>query len=313
MTVAPTPQVAGRSGGEPTRPKNISRRRGARIYLMIVPALIFYGVVVIYPNIAGGVYAFTDWSGQREAANFIGLGNFVELFSAPAARTALLNTIVIAVSTTVLQTVLGLALALALHSTLKSRNLLRTLFFAPALLPPVVIGVLWQYILTPGGPLNEVLESIGLGVLTQDWLGDRSIALATVIGVIIWQNAGLTMVIYLAGLQGVPSELLEAAQIDGAGRWQRLRRITVPLLMPATAIAMSLTLISSLKLFDQVFVMTGGGPGYATETLSLIMYKEAFVSGRYGYAAALAMVLAMIVFTFALLQLRGLQRYEVKA
>lgn len=280
-------------------------------YLFVVPALVVYAGVVLYPTVAGGVYAFTDWTGRRAAPTFLGLANFVELFSAPAAASALRNTLVIAVATTALQTLLGLALALALHSRLRSRNVLRTLFFAPALLPPVIIGFLWQYILTPAGPLNGALEAIGLGALTQNWLGDASIALASVIGVIIWQNAGLTMVIYLAGLQGVPPELLEAAAIDGAGWWQRLRRITVPLLIPATTIAMSLTLIGSLKLFDQVFVMTGGGPGYATETLSVVMYKEAFVSGRYGYSAAIALVLTMIVFAFALVQMRGLRRFEV--
>jgi raffinose/stachyose/melibiose transport system permease protein len=289
------------------------RHRGAVPYVLIVPALVFYAVVVLYPTIAGGVYAFTDWTGRRAAPEFIGFSNFVELLSAPAARSALQNTLVIAVSTTVIQTLLGLALALALHTALASRNLLRTLFFAPALLPPVIIGFLWQYILTPAGPLNDALEVAGLGFLAQNWLGDPSVALASVIGVIIWQNAGLTMVIYLAGLQGVPPELLEAASIDGAGRWHRLRHVTIPLLIPATTIAMSLTLIGSLKLFDQVYVMTGGGPGYATETLSVVMYKEAFVSGRYGYAAAIALVLTMIVFAFALLQMRALRRYEVAA
>lgn len=287
------------------------RRRGAVPYLLIVPAMIFYAVVVLYPTVAGGVYAFTDWTGTRASPAFIGLSNFSELLSDPAARSALRNTLVIAASTTVIQTLLGLALALALHTRLASRNLLRTLFFAPALLPPVIIGFLWQYILTPNGPLNDALEGVGLGSLSQNWLGDPSVALASVIGVIIWQNAGLTMVIYLAGLQGVPPELLEAASIDGAGRWLRLRHVTIPLLIPATTIAMSLTLIGSLKLFDQVYVMTGGGPGYATETLSLIMYKEAFVSGEYGYSAAIAMVLTMIVFAFALVQLRGLRRFEV--
>ena len=286
--------------------------RVARIpWVFVVPALVVYGIVVLYPTVSGGVYAFTDWTGRRVAPNFTGLANFVELLAAPAARSALKNTLLIALSTTVVQTVLGLALALALHSTLRSRHLLRTLFFAPALLPPVIVGFLWQYILTPQGPLNETLGAVGLSALQQNWLGDSSIALASVIGVIIWQNAGLTMVIYLAGLQGVPAELLEAAAIDGASRWQRLLRVTIPLLMPATTIAMSLTLIGSLKLFDQVYVMTGGGPGYATETLSVVMYKEAFVSGRYGYAAAIALVLTMIVFAFALVQMRGLRRFEV--
>lgn len=286
--------------------------RGGTSYLFVVPAMAFYALVVLYPTVAGAWYAFTDWTGRNVAPNFVGLANFAELFSSPPARTALWNTLVIAAATTVIQTVVGLALALALHSALVTRNLLRTVFFAPALLPPVVIGFLWRYTLTPAGPLNDALRELGLGGLAQNWLGDGDIALASVIGVIIWQHAGLTMVIYLAGLEGVPAEVLEAADIDGASRWQRLWHVTIPLLVPATTVAMSLTLISGLKLFDQVFVMTGGGPGYATETLSLIMYKEAFVSGRYGYSAAIALVLTMIVFAFAFLQLRALRRFEVE-
>lgn len=311
MTLTLEPAAADGTGSVTRRARR--RGRSAVPYWIIVPALAFYTLVVLYPTVAGGVYAFTDWTGRRVAPSFVGLENFAELFAAPAARAALQNTLVIAVSVTIVQTIVGLALALALHSTLASRNVLRTLFFAPALLPPVIIGFLWQYILTPAGPLNDALEAVGLGALTQNWLGDSSIALASVIGVIIWQNAGLTMVIYLAGLQGVPAELLEAAEIDGASRWQRLVRVTIPLLIPATTIAMSLTLVSSLKLFDQVYVMTGGGPGYSTETLSVVMYKEAFVSGRYGYSAAIALVLTMIVFAFAFLQLRVLNRFEVDA
>jgi len=288
-----------------------TRRRGAP-YWFVLPALAFYLLVVIYPTIAGGWYAFTDWTGRRALPDFVGVDNFTELFTTPSALSALRNTLLIALSTTVVQTVIGLALALALHSALATRNLLRTLFFAPAMLPPVIIGFLWQYVLTPTGPLNEALTAIGLDGLAQNWLGDSSIALGSVIGVIIWQNAGLTMVIYLAGLQGIPAELHESAQIDGASWGQRLRHVTIPLLIPATTITLSLTLISSLKLFDQVFVMTGGGPGYATETLSLAMYEEAFVSGRYGYSTAIALVLTMIVFAFAMLQLKALRRFELE-
>lgn len=304
---------APRTAVAPGRP---SRRRGgaqrANVpYTMLLPALALYALIVLYPSISGAVYAFTDWSGRSGDATFVGLRNFAEMFGDVAARAALVNTVIIAVATTILQTALGLALAVALHSAIASRNLLRTFFFAPAMLPPVIIAFLWQFILTPGGPLNGMLRGLGLDALAQNWLGNADIALGTVIGVVVWQNVGLAMVIFLAGLQGIPAELVESAHVDGAGPWQRFVHVTLPLLIPATTITMSLTLISGLKLFDQVFAMTGGGPGYATETLSVIMYKEAFVSGRYGYSTAIALVLTMIVFAFAMVQLKALRRFEV--
>jgi raffinose/stachyose/melibiose transport system permease protein len=301
-----------RSSGRAVRTRDRSRVRNrlALGYPFLIPALIFYLVVIIYPTVAGGYYAFTDWSAGGENANFVGVQNFVALLHQIEARAALANTVIIALACTILQTVIGLALAVILNTKLATRNVLRTLFFVPALLPSVIIAFLWQYILTPVGPLNQLLRGIGLEALAGNWLGDQDLALASVIGVIIWQNAGLTMVIYLAGLQGIPAELYEAAELDGASAWRRLLHITLPQLMPATTIAMSLTLISSLKLFDQVFVMTGGGPGYATQNLSVIMYKQAFVSGEYGSSAAIALVLCMIVFAFAILQLKALGKLE---
>lgn len=300
------------TGAKATRPRerDLVRNRLALGYPFLLPALAFYVFVIVYPTLAGAWYAFTDWSAGDDDPAFVGLRNFVDLLHTIEARAALLHTVIIAISCTVLQTVIGLALAVILNTKLASRNVLRTLFFVPALLPAVIIAFLWQYILTPAGPLNELLRGIGLGALAGNWLGDQDLALASVIGVIIWQNAGLSMVIYLAGLQGIPAELYEAAALDGASAAKRLRHITLPQLMPATTIVMSLTLISSLKLFDQVFVMTGGGPGYATQNLSVIMYKQAFVSGQYGSSAAIALVLAMIVFAFAILQLKALGRLE---
>ncbi|MDJ1114471.1 carbohydrate ABC transporter permease [Microbacterium dauci] len=277
----------------------------------IVPAMAIYAIAVIYPTLAGGLYAFTDWRGGADA-EFTGFANFAQLLADPRSSSALVNTLVIAAVCTVAQTVIGLALALALHSRLRSRNALRTLFFAPALLPAIIVGFLWQFLLTPNGPLNSILEGVGLGMLTQNWLGDTDTALGAVIIVILWQNVGITMVIYLAGLEGIPAEVHEAAQIDGAGVARRVISVTVPLLGTATTISVALTLISSLKIFDQVFAMTYGGPGFATETLTTIMYKEAFVSGRFGYGAAIALVLTMIVVGLAMLQMWGSRRLEVR-
>lgn len=288
------------------------RRRLRQVsFYFVVPALAVYALVVLYPTAAGSVFAFTEWNG-RSAATFIGLDNFTRLLTDAEALGTLRNTVLLAVSVTILQGSAGLALALALHSRIKTRNALRTIFFAPALLPPVIVGFLWQYIYTPGGPLDSVLDGIGLGGLARNWLGDSSVALWSIVVVVIWQHVGLAMVIFLAGLQGVPRELYEAAALDGAGRWRQFRNITLPMIAPAVTVVLSLALISSLKFFDQVFVMTGGGPGYSTQTLSLIMYKQAFVFGNYGYGAAIALALTMIIAFFAFIQIHTLRRLEVE-
>lgn len=289
-----------------------SRRRERRRLVpqwFLWPAVIFYGIVVIYPSLAGSIYAFTDWKGGA-SANFIGLENFRDLLADQAAVASLSNTLIIAVTLTVVQSALGLLLALALNSAIRARNLLRTLFFAPMMMPPVIIGLLWQYIYTPGGPLDTALTALGLGNLIQSWLGSSSVALWSIIASVIWHHVGMSMVIFLAGLQGIPDDLYESASLDGASTFRQFWSITLPLLGQAVTIATALTMTSSLKLFDQVFVMTGGGPGVSTQTLSLIMYREAFVYGEYGYGSAIALVLTMIVAFIVFLQMSITRRGE---
>ncbi|WP_149202398.1 carbohydrate ABC transporter permease [Actinotalea subterranea] len=278
----------------------------------LLPALAVYGVVVLYPSLAGALYAFTDWRGSAEAS-WVGLDNFRQMLGDQTATASLTNTLTIAVVLTIVQTGLGLLLALALNSAIRGRNLLRTVFFAPMMLPPVITGLLWQYIYTPGGPLDSAMSAIGLEGLRQSWLGNERLALWSIIASVIWHHVGMSMVIFLAGLQGIPEELYEAAAIDGAGTVRKFWSVTRPLLGQAVTIATALTMTSSLKLFDQVFVMTGGGPGVSTQTLSLVMYKEAFVYGNYGYGSAIALVLTMIVALIVFLQMSVTRRGEVDA
>lgn len=308
VSAASGPQAPSRAG----RPRAAARRRRLAPQWFLAPALLFYAIVVLYPSIAGGYYAFTDWTGGAEA-NFIGLDNFREMLDDQAAVASLRNTLLIAVFLTVVQSGLGLLLALALNSAIRARNLLRTLFFAPMMMPPVIVGLLWQYIYTPGGPLDTALGALGLGGLVQSWLGNSDIALWSIIASVIWHHVGMSMVIFLAGLQGIPWELYEAAALDGAGKLRQFLSVTWPLLGQAITIATALTMTSSLKLFDQVFVMTGGGPGVSTQTLSLIMYREAFVYGEYGYGSAIALVLTMIVAFIVFLQMSITRRGEVDA
>ncbi len=303
--------VAARARRTPKRRRS-QRSREPAIWFAL-PAILIYLVVVVYPSLAGAVYAFTDWSGVGGGAKFVGLDNFKQLFTDDQSLGALRNTVLLTIFILVVQNAIGLALALGVHARIKSKYALRAIFFAPAVVSPVVIAFLWKYLFNPDpdSGINALLGLVGLGFLQQDWLGNPSLALWSVGFTVVWQFAGYSMVIFLAGLQGVPRELEEAAALDGAGRWQRFRNVILPMIAPAVTINLMLSTIGGLKLFDQVFAITNGGPGYSTETLSTLIYKQAFVFGSYGYSTAVALVLAILVAAVSLVQLKYLRSREV--
>ena len=276
---------------------------------LALPGVFALVAFTLVPVVAGGLYAFTDWRGLGEA-NWIGLENFRQIFADPLTRGALWHTLLLGGALVVLTNAIGLALALGLNRTLKSRNLLRAVFFLPVILSPLAVSYVWKYILDPSGPINQLLAQVGLDGWQRAWLGDPQWALLAVLLVLVWQQAGLAMVIYLAGLQSIPDDLVEASAVDGASAWLRFRRITLPLLRPAFIIASTLTLIFGLRVFDQILGLTGGGPVGATETLATQVWKQSFADGRFGYGAALSIVLTVIIGTLALLQLLVLRRQE---
>ena len=257
----------------------------------------------------GAYYAFTEWSGVGPA-RWIGLGNFRHIFADRTARGALWHTCELAGCFVIGTNAIGLALALGLNRAVKTRSLLRSLFFAPTALSPLAIAFIWQWIFDYQGGLNRLLSSIGLGSLRHTWLGDPSTALWAVLVVMIWQFSGLAMVLYLAGLQGISEDLYEATLVDGASSWLRVRRVVLPLLVPAVTVSTTLTLIIGMRVFDQIMALTGGGPVDASETLATQIYTQTFVAGRFGYGAALGLVLAAIVSVLALTQLTVIRRYE---
>ena len=216
----------------------------------------------------------------------MGLQNFREIFRDPVARGALWHTLELAGCFVVAVNALGLALALALNRTVKTRHFLRLLFFLPVVLSPLAISFIWRWIFDYQGALNLVLGDVGLGSWRQVWLGDPSIALWTILVVMIWQFSGLAMVLYLAGLQGIPDDVYEATLVDGASGWLRLRRVVLPLLAPAVTVTATYTLIIGLRVFDQVMALTQGGPVGASETLSWQIYEQTFALGHFGYGAA---------------------------
>lgn len=313
MTVAMKDQRAAPVPVVPARRPGRTSRRPAPPWWFVVPALLLFAFVVLVPSARGVYYAFTDWDGLSPDFAWVGVGNFVEMVNDPDAMQALWHTLVIAVAITVIQNGIGLLLALGVNSAIRSRNVLRVLLFAPAVITPIVTAYLWRNLLGPDGAVNSLLGAVGLDSWRQNWLGDPDLALWSVVAVIVWQFAGYSMVIFLAGLQSVPREIYEAAAIDGAGAVRRFWSVIRPLLAPAFTVNLMLSIIGGIKLFDQVFALTGGGPGHATDTLSTLIYKDAFTLGEFGYSIALAVVLTIVVALASTGQYAVLSRNERRA
>lgn len=282
--------------------------------LFLAPALLILSFFFIIPVIGGFVYSLTDWTGISKEINFVGIDNFKKLlFEDDKFYQVLLHTLLFSICITIFQNIFGLILALFLDKEFKGRNFFRMVYYLPAVLSPLVVGYAWSFIFNPNmGALNIILKKIGLGVLAQDWLGNASIALFSIIFVIVWQYAGYSMIIYIAGLQNISLDIYEAAAIDGVSRGQKFKYITFPLLAPAFTINILLTIISTLKSFDHIFVMTKGGPGYATEVISTRLYSESFTYNNMGYGSAISVVLFLLVTSVSLILLKFLRSREVE-
>jgi len=257
----------------------------------------------------GSYFAFTSWNGLSHAT-WVGTKNFRDIFADQSARAALWHTLELAGCFVVAVNAIGLTLALALNRAVRTRHLLRSLFFAPVAVSPLAIAFLWQWIFDAQGGLNLVLADVGLESWQRAWLGDPRTAIWTILVVMIWQFSGLAMVLYLAGLQGISDDVYEATLVDGASAWFSLRKVVLPLLAPAVTVSATVTLIIGLRVFDQVMALTKGGPVDATETLATQIYKQTFYLGRFGYGAAFALLLTALIAVLALTQLALLRGNE---
>lgn len=302
--------TAVRRNEAPAKKRRRYRGFAHSVWWFVLPAAALYVFAVVYPSVRGSLFAFTNWDGISQNPKWVGFDQFARIWSDPNGLTSIRNTLLIAFAVTVIQNIVGLLIALAVNSRIKSRDILRVLIFAPVVITSIAVGFLWQNLYTPDGGINETLEAAGLGALRQNWLGNPDTAIWCIIVVVFWQFVGYSMVIFLAGLQGIPEEILEAAAIDGAGPIRRFWSVVRPLLAPSITINVMLSLIGGLKLFDQVFVMTQGGPGGATNTISTLIYSNAFSLGRFGYAAALAVVLSIFVAVASVIQYRLLALQE---
>jgi multiple sugar transport system permease protein len=279
-------------------------------WLFLLPALIILLAFTLYPMGQAVYLSLTDYNLIR-SAEWVGLANYEELMQDPAFWNAFGNTVLYALVVTPVTVVFALLFALMLNQRFAGRAFSRTAIFLPFIVSLGIIAIAWAFLLDPNiGLLSYWLSLIGIAP-EQGWLTDPRYAMAAVMIVGVWKNVGFYMVIYLAGLQSIPVDMYEAARLDGAGPWQRFRSITLPLLSNQTLLVSVLALIATLQAFDQIWVMTRGGPFFRTETLVMLIYREGFQELRFGYASAISFVLLVFVFILSMIQFGFLRRKQV--
>ncbi len=284
------------------KPKFNVNRYSRAGFSFVLPAILLFAAFIFLPMIYAFWISLQKWD-ILKPPTFVGMANYQALAADPVFHSAIRNTLYYILGSVPAGIVLSLILALLLNQQLRLRYFFRSALFLPVVTSMVAVGLLWRYMFASEyGVLNYVLSL--LGIPTQNWLVDPRLAMPAVIIASIWRQAGYNMMIFLAGLQGIPDHLYEAAAIDGAGRWSTFWRITLPLLRPTTLFVVVMSIINSFRSFEMIYVMTGGGPSFDTQVLVLYLYREAFQMLRMGVASAAAYVLFVILMVLTILQMR---------
>lgn len=278
--------------------------------LFVLPAFIIYTALIIIPMAVVFVLSFTNWDGLSPAFRFIGFENFLQIFDDARFVNSILVTVEIAAVVFLAVNIVGLLFALMLVKSKATTNVFRSIFFIPVLLSSVAISFSWNALLSYTGVINTALNAFGIEAL--DFYGSKGSAIACVILVEIWRNMGFFMTIYIASLQTVPQELYEACIMDGGGMWRKFKDVTVPMIVPGITICTIFSIMNEIKLFDTPMILTGGGPGFDTETVVLTIFKRALQSNEMAYGASMAFVLFVAIALISLLQLKISDRYEVE-
>ncbi|GHB83319.1 sugar ABC transporter permease [Streptomyces umbrinus] len=279
-------------------------RRNLTALTFLAPAIVLIGVFTITPFLQAILLSFQSWDGISPDTPFVGLENYRFVFAFDAFWESMKNVAVFGVVGFFLGNGIALAMALAVNHIRRGRTFFRTVFYLPGVLSVVVVGTIFSFLFEPrSGILNHLLDLAGLGSLQQNWLGDPDFALPAVAAVFIWFHWGFGFLLFLAGLQDIPAELYEAAELDGARAWAKFRYVTWPQLAPVTTIVSLLTLLAALQIFGTVQVLTNGGPGSHTLVPTLLIYEEAFTNNRYGSAAAMSVLFGGALVLLSLIQL----------
>ncbi|RSL33505.1 sugar ABC transporter permease [Salibacterium salarium] len=283
------------------------------IYLFFIPGVIVYSIFFLYPTASALFYSFTNWDGISAEFNFVGLQNYEKAITGDSVfEKAVGNNMEFMLFVVVFQTIIALIFAIFLVKNSKFNYLLRALFFFPTILSSVSVAFIWAFIYDPTlGILNQIMELIGLGFLTQNWLGNSDLAIYSLAVTQVWFHAGQMLIIFVAGLHAIPFDLYEAAKIEGANRWQTFKKVTWPLLAPSATIVIAYTTIQSFQAFDLVFALTGGGPNNATEIISTYIYEVAFRSYDFGYASAISVIFMCMIALITFIQFKVLRSDRV--
>ncbi|ANL38445.1 ABC transporter permease protein (plasmid) [Rhizobium phaseoli] len=280
--------------------------------ILLVPALAIYAVFALYPMLNVVILSFQKWNGLDANRQFVGMANYSAIFTRdPVFWVAFRNTVIWTLMSLIFPPLVGLLLALSLNQKIFGRNGLRAIFYLPVIIAPIAVATMWKWMYDPFfGLFAQLLTSWGMQGWIKDWLGNKDIALYSVFVAYLWQTVGFSMVLFLAGLQNVSQTLVEAARIDGAGRWAVFKHVTLPALRPTITIVLVLSVISSLKAFDIVYGLTGGGPAQSTQMLALWAFTQAMQIFDFGRGAAISVVLLLITMAVVIPYLRWTQRHE---
>jgi raffinose/stachyose/melibiose transport system permease protein len=290
--------------------KQNSLKSALSVNIFYIPMLILFLIFVIYPLFKGVYLSFTNWNGYSQTYKMVGLNNYKRIFTDAKVVTAFINTIIYGFGSTFLQNVLGLFFALFLNQKFKGRAFLRTIIYLPVMIASLIMGyIMYFFVMYDGGALNDILLLFGANAV--DWMakGSRAVLILTLIN--SFQFAGVSMVIYLAGLQNIPTMYYEAAEMDGVNRWGQFRYITFPLLIPAISSAVIINLIGGLKLFDIIMALTSGGPGYSSHSLSTLVNRTYFGSENAGYASAIGLIAFLFIIIVNSFFMRFFDKKEV--
>ncbi len=307
-------------GGAPTQDERRRSARGSRdawvkrgeILLLAGPAVVMFVTFVIFPVVLAAYYGFYRWRGFGPPTEFIGLRNYVTILTDPMFQAAVSHNAFIVVMSLLIQGPIAIGFALLLNQQIKGRSLIRVLIFVPYVIAEVIVGTGFSLMLQTRGALNDFLGKVGLEALQRDWIADPNIAIWTLMFIISWKYIGFAVILMLAGMQGIPDELYEAAAVDGASYWRIQRSITLPLLAPTIRIWAFLSMIGSLQLFDLVYIIWGQyvADTAGTSTMATYMVREGRLAGNYGYGNAVAVVIFLISLVIALAYQRFVLRRD---